>query len=255
MKDNISGFCFSFFQMIKYSRYYFTLFIYFFFITINSQKSKDILISACVKSADGGNAIAFATIASFKNVTLYSANEDGCFNLPFPKGDSIRVAAIGYYPKIVVLDTIDSDKSIIIPLESLSYQLPEVVIRKNPLKVEMHLPTNFGSEVSNLPPNERPDYSGTSPLNPVSFLVKKIGRKKDPGTELMKVREREALIDHRRSIAGREVIKEVSGLEGSKLDEFIIYCNIKLEITYADNYSSAISKIKELLEEFLQKEK
>ncbi|TCO10884.1 peptidase associated/transthyretin-like domain-containing protein [Natronoflexus pectinivorans] len=229
------------------------LFLVFICADLVSQTDTKVIWKGCVKIAEDNTPIPFATLASYKSVTMSAAKADGCFELRLDKDDSLRVAAIGFLPRTISYTNVERDSSgnMIVFLEVQSYYISEVTVRPEQKPIELNLPSDIGSRMSDVPPNERRARA----TGPVSLVYNILGGGNTPSPrELERMRSRDRQFQQMESIAGREAIETISGLEGEQLDRFIIYCNIHLKVSPSDNPASVNGRILNLLERFLEKE-
>lgn len=228
----------------------------------------------CIRSEDNA-IIPKATIASYSKITSFVVNEEGCIKLSLPVEDSIRVVSMGFEAKTVVLNQADTyhTGNIIVKLSHNFYQLKEVNIygyqgildpmifpkfEDDSPKIDLHLPSNFGSQISKLPPNERPDVGNMGVMgaifSPASFIYSKFSKTENSKLSLQEARAEQKHYQFRDQIAGPDIIAMISGFEGKELNDFIVYCNKNLKISNADNIIMAINKI-ELLAKKYKEEK
>ncbi|MCA1744959.1 MAG: hypothetical protein LC643_04500 [Bacteroidales bacterium] len=184
---------------------------------------------------------------------------------------SIRIAALGYEACTVVLNQLprDSTNRLQIQLKQRSFEIKEVTVKGyrgilDPLifpkhiddsnRIDLHLPAHIGSQVTDIPPYERADAGKMGILgalvNPASFIQSKFSRAEKAKLKLPEARQAAREWNHKEAIAGREVIALISGYENEDLDNFVIYCNIHLKISPADNGVSATRKIEALLSRY-----
>lgn len=107
-----------------------------------AQQPDLVLFSGCVFSDDGVSRLPHATIASYSQVKIYTADERGCFRIYLPAKDSVRVTAIGFEPRTYVLSafTHNSAQQHHITLKQHSYMIKEVTIKPSDGIFD---PTNF----------------------------------------------------------------------------------------------------------------
>lgn len=233
-----------------------------------AQQPDLVLFSGCVFSDDGVSRLPHATIASYSQVKIYTADERGCFRIYLPAKDSVRVTAIGFEPRTYVLSafTHNSAQQHHLTLKQHSYMIKEVTIKPSdgifdPLifkkhlddsdGIQLNLPKEIGSRMSKVPLSERPEPPA-SLASPVSLIYRTVSGKKSPTVSFEKARNLNAEWNKREAVAGREVIAQISGLEGTQLDAFIVYCNVHLVITDHDTGVSASQKIEALFEIYKQ---
>src|SRR5690554_1721395 len=217
-------------------------------------------------------AISHATIASYSQISLFIANDEGQFHLSLPKNDSLRITALGYQSQTINLQQAEKDSAgIIIRLIPISYQLKGVTIKGykgifDPLifqkhlpeeePIQLNLPSYIGSRISKLPPNERALMGKPSIgaiLNPASLVYTLFSKRESSIRTLADTKANEIKLNHRDVVASKEIIAAISGFEGQELDDFIIHCNINLIIHPSDTGISASKKIENLLLQFKQK--
>ena len=228
-----------------------------------------------IRSQSDNALIPYATVASYMQVSAFGADDHGYFALMLPYKDSIRVAALGFEPRTIVLSQMEKDSTgtIHIKLKQHSFAIKEVTVKgytgmldplifpkipDDPNAIDLHLPAHFGSRISKLPPNERPDIGNVGLLgairSPAGFIFSRTNRLERAKINLPEVRAQSTLWDHRDAVANPEIIALVSGYEGEELEKFVIYCNIHLKINLSDNGITASRKIKALLEEYEREE-
>jgi hypothetical protein len=236
-----------------------------------AQSDSLVVWKGCISGIGTNAVIPHATIASFKRVALYVSDEKGCFNLELDYNDSIRIAALGYEARTIVLSKQmrDSVNNLSIKLKQFSFNIREVTVKGyrgmlDPLifpkhlddsnQIDLHLPANFGSQITNVPPHERPDAGNMGLLgavfSPASFIHSKFSRAEKAKLRLPQARQEARMWNHREAIAGREVMALISGYEGEELDSFMIYCNIHLKLSAIDNGITATRKLEVLLVQY-----
>lgn len=236
-----------------------------------SQTDSLVIWKGCISGKGSHAEIPHATIASYKQVARYISDEKGCFVLRLDYNDSIRIAALGYEARTIVLNQQqrDSTNGLQITLKQLSFEIKEVTVKGyqgifDPLifpkhiddvnRINLHLPAHIGSQVTDIPPHERPDAGRMgligALINPASFIQSKFSRAEKAKLNLPEAREAARVWNHKEAVAGREVIALISGYEGETLDRFIVYCNIHLKISASDNGVSATRKIEALLRRY-----
>lgn len=140
---------------------------------VSSQSDSLVIWKGCISGPGNHGEIPHATIASYQQVARYISDEKGCFVLRLPFSDSIRIAALGFEARTIVLNQQprDSTNRMQIELRQQSFDIQEVTVKGyqgifDPLifpkhideskRIELHLPAHIGSQVSDIPPHERP---------------------------------------------------------------------------------------------------
>lgn len=240
-----------------------------------AQSDSFVVWVGSIRSQSDNALIPYATVASYMQVSAFGADDHGYFALMLPYNDSIRVAALGFEPRTIVLNQMekDSNGTIQIRLKQHSFAIKEVTVKgytgmldplifpkipDDPNAIELNLPAHFGSKISKLPPNERPDVGNVGLLgaitSPAGFIFSRTNRLEKAKRNLPEVRAQSELWNHRDVVASPEIIAIVSGYEGEALKEFVLYCNIHLKINLSDDAITASRKIKALLEQYEREE-
>jgi hypothetical protein len=249
--------------------------IFLFPLNALSQSDSLVIWRGCISGPDSHGEIPHATIASYKQVARYISDEKGCFVLRLPYNDSIRIAALGFEARTIVLNQQrpDSTNRLQIELKQQSFDIKEVTVKGyqgifDPLifprhlddakKINLHLPAHIGSQVSDIPPHERADAGSMGILgalvSPASFIRSQFSRSEKSKLRLPEAREEARVWNHKEAVAGRQVIALISGYNGEALDRFVIYCNLHLKISASDNGVSATRKIEALLSRYQSEE-
>jgi hypothetical protein len=215
-----------------------------------------------------GAVVPNALIAVFSQVMLYEADDNGFFKIGLQSTDSVRVVALGYQSRTFRVKDIpeNQDGWVLLKLFPVSYTLKGVTVKgykgifdpmffpkkeDDPLQIDLHLPSYFGSKMSKIPANERLLMGKVSPLaavaSPISFGYSLFSKheKSLKNLAIAKVQAKSWELSDR--FADRATIAAISGFEGKALDDFIVYCNIHLKLSAFDNYASADAKIRNLL--------
>ncbi len=214
--------------------------------------------------------IPFANIFNENKRTLFHAQKDGSFSIVADKRDTLVVSAIGYFSELVFLSDTLSIDSLIIKLESRSYEIREAVITI-PKKY-----SQFKQDVLNLklPKTEldklSEDLTETSKqviieaeydrmVNEVfarekgtlfvlgTSIKTRNEKNKKKFKKVLSKEEEQKLIDAK---FNRKMVKSLTKLPDNEITDFIVFCNFKPEfILYASEYE-IIKLIYEKLEEY-----
>jgi hypothetical protein len=257
-------------------KFFFTVLIMHYSLLVQSQQDSLIKVNGIIREESSKALIPHATIASYSRVVMFIANEEGRFTITVPKNDSLKIMALGFDPVTVNLQNsvVDSTGALTVFLKQHSYAIKEVTVNGyngifDPLifqnhlpeeeAMQLHLPDDIGSRMSDTPPNERPLMGNPSILSavvsPLSTAYSLFSQREKSLRHLAKARTQEIKWDHREAVAGRDVIAAVSGYKDEILEAFIIYCNVHLKILPADTGTSATLKIEVLLNEYEKLEK
>lgn len=232
-------------------------------IDSQSQNTSQIWLKAQIVSPLDSLPIPFAQIVSYKNLVAYAADSTGRFNISFPADDSIKIVALGFESSVFKLTNSISNTGDIInfPLEKTNYLIAQVDILNNSIYnkyrnelVEAHtraqeMNLNMPADIKIYKPGELPkrdyplfDNKPTimgSIFNPYNFMKYNFSKKEKIKRKLLTKFYAERNIVK----TNRKMIEMASGLRGSKLEKFIIYCNRYLQLSTVDTEAIAIGKI------------
>lgn len=238
---------------------------------LNGQNKETISWKGVIINETNRESVANAVIAVFSQISLYSADEKGFFSIELQPDDSVKIVAMGFQTAIFYVNKLhpNSEGISILELKQFSYKLKEVTIKGysgilDPLifpkleddspQMELNMPSDIGSKISKLPPNERPLIGKPNPLmllvNPVSFGYSLFSKHEKSLKNLTKARIMAKEWELKDNLASKETIAIISCFKGDELEKFIIYCNQNLKLTPFDNGASAASKISELLNKY-----
>lgn len=238
---------------------------------ISGQVNETITWRGIVVNQSNGEPVPNAVVAVYRQVMMYSADENGVFRIALLPADSVRVAALGFQAATFSVKEVipDSEGWVSLKLHPVSYTLKEVKVKGyrgmlDPMffpkltddvpRIELNLPSYIGSKMSKTSPSEQLLMKNPSPLaalaSPISFGYSLFSKheKSLRNLAIAKVESKSWLLHD--AFASRETIAIFSGFEGDELDAFVIYCNINLKISSFDNGASVAAKIKILLDQF-----
>lgn len=196
-------------------------------------------------------------LASYNEQHLYVADSDGTFRNIFSINDSIKIFGMGFNAKIIkVKDYINSDTLIEVVLSRRTYMIRSVDVAPQ-RELALHLPSDIKLGKKNeTPPAQRNDNFSSkppvlaalkSPLSYVHYYTSKSEKRKRKFREELRIHKKQLKINE---FYNRDIIQEVSGLEGDSLDSFVVYCNINLVIDVNRNPVIVKQWIKELYDEY-----
>jgi len=238
--------------------------------TSHGQVQQHVWLKGKIISREDSVPVPFAQIASFKKVSIYAADSTGLFTIMLPTNDSIKIVALGYASTIFnISDSFsESEEPIHFYLDKISYTIQQVDVthysefsnynenlkamhnkaQEMDLKMPADIKMGKGSEI---PAPIRPIFSRKPPivaafLNPLSYATYYLSNQEKEKRQLVKLFHQDKI----RQLLTPEIIQKVSGLEGEKLQQFMIYCNVNIHLTDKDNHFSVRRKVMELYIKF-----
>lgn len=239
------------------------------------QEKKQVWLKGIIINENDSTPVALAQIASFKKQLAYAADSVGSFTISLPSNDSIKIVALGYEPKIFSIpDSLsDTENPILFPLESTSYMIKQVdintysaynnytdrlkALHAKAQEMDLKMPPDIimgkGSEV---PAPIRPVFRRDPPVavlffNPLSYIHYYSGKSEKEKRKLVQLFHQEKT----RQLLTPEMIQEVSGFKGEKLQDFIVYCNVNIQLTDKDTYHTVKGKLMHLCVGYINQNK
>jgi len=251
--------------------------LFFFFlyvISVHGQTDGYMTFSGKIINAKDSSAVALAHLASYTQVNMYAADSVGHFRIVAPVGDSLKIFAIGYESEVHILPKhLDGcEYEVLIALNPISYFIEEVKVSRykvydkymDKLKAEygkakelnLNLPPDIKlGQKSKYRPSVRPDFENaplalSAAIKPGRYIYYHFSKQEKERRKMMEIYDEEDLRRH----LTKELIAEISALEGEKLEQFIIYCNINVKLTHQDTEMSVRQKVADAFDEFSKTE-
>jgi len=249
-------------------------------ISFSSKGQEEVLWQGKVINGDTGESVPNAVVAVYSKTSLYSTDFDGIIRIRLNKNDSVRVVVLGYSAETFRINALKPDLAgfAVMKIYPVSYFLQEVVVKgyKGILdpnifpkfeddgpKINMNLPKNIGSRMSEEPPSERllSDRVAISYeeelkealmtiSSPVFYVYSKFCNEQKSIKQLKKVKYQQYIEDRLKNFITPEAIANITGYEGAKLQKFIIHCNANLTFHHNDTGVSITAKIEEIFEKY-----
>ena len=225
-----------------------------------------------VINGDTGEPIPNAVIAVYSSTALYSTDIDGFVNIRLHENDSVRVVILGYSAETYRIKSLHSDSNGYVNLKvyPVSYLLKEVTVKgykglldptlfpslkDDEPAINMHLPEDIGSNMSDTPPPEQL-LMGDNPsilaalVSPASFIYSRFSKEQKSIKKLHLAKYEQHNQERLSDYIDSETIALITGYEGEELEKFIVYCNVNLKINHKDNGASITAKIEEIFKKY-----
>ena len=239
------------------------------------QSRQQIWLKGQVMNAADSMPVPFAQIASYKKLLMYAADSIGEFTIMLPLNDSIKILALGFEPVVTSIHNSfsNTETPVLFPMVKISYQIQQIdinaystytkysedlkAVHAKAQEMDLKMPADIimgkGSEI---PAAIRPVFARKPPIiaaffNPLGYATYFLSNQEKEKRQLVKLFHQ----DKNRQLLTPEIIQKVSGLEGEKLQQFMIYCNVNIQLTDKDNHFSIKRKVMELYMNFINHEK
>lgn len=191
-----------------------------------------------------------AIVTNQRTKFTVNANQDGQFEINAVNTDSLEISSLGYSKEIVPIPSDYSNTDImIVYARPIRYLLPNVSVKGNSLKL------NLKVEDIKISPYFRNDIMKEKPAqekafqNQISFLKIPLHGKNQPdrATQVAKNADNQWAVVSK--IYNIELVRELTGLNATEADRFMMYLNSKksFDKTITKEYASYI-----ILEQFKQ---
>lgn len=207
-------------------------------IVYSQKKDSTIHFFGNLYSAESFKPVKYAHIININNNRATVSDTLGNFDISLRPGDSLMITSIGYRQKFYQYT--GEWKNVVfesMPLKERIYEIAEVEVtpwgtyeefKKRFLDLDMEterekLHPLAWDILQERPENTEPIEPGiTSPVSMIYNLLSKEGKERRKYQEIQKREDREKKI---RSKFNREIVGNLTGLEGKKLDRFMEFCN------------------------------
>jgi hypothetical protein len=241
------------------------------FISVKGQEDNTILWKGRIINGDTGEPIPNAVIAVYSKTALYSSDIDGLVNLRLHENDSVRVVVLGYSAETYRIKSLqpETDGYVNLRVYPVTYYLKEVIVRgykglldpaffpklqDDEPAINMHLPGDIGSKMSDIPPYERllmekPTINDII-WHPVSFVFTRFSGDQKTIKQLHNAKSQAQNEERLNEFINPEAIALITGYEGEELEKFIIYCNANLKLHPKDTGASITAQIEAIFEKY-----
>ncbi|MFW6202860.1 MAG: carboxypeptidase-like regulatory domain-containing protein, partial [Marinilabilia sp.] len=212
--------------------------------------NKTAVISGILLDQKTEEPLKYAQIVSYKEGVSHSIDNKGHFFFYLGRNDSVKIVSMGYEPVVMTTrDFLATKGPDSIFMKPTNYELNEVTVRARDQSVHLNLPDNIGKDVD---PEAEPDRSIPVPSigmisSPVtlaySAFSRKAGNQRRAKKQMQKQKER-ALWEN---ILHSGLLETWVELEEKELEDFIVFCNKRIQVSKEDTYLSIEKKVKNLL--------
>ncbi|MGM0530608.1 MAG: hypothetical protein ACQER7_04595 [Bacteroidota bacterium] len=234
-------------------------------LAYSQKKDSTIHFFGNLYDADSFKPVKNAHIININNNKATISDTLGNFDIRIKPGDSLKISSIGYREKFyqytgVWLNIVFES----IPLKERIYEISEVEItpwgtyedfkerflnldRKTPRENLHPLAWNILKE---RPEDDEPAEPGiASPVSMIYDLFSQEGKERRKYQEIKKKEEKEKRI---RSKFNREIVGNLTGLEGEKLDRFMEFCNFTDEYILNTKEYFILERVKVKYKQFMK---
>lgn len=212
-------------------------------------------VSARVIEKGSGEGVPYANVINqrIRGGTMTDAN--GFFSLQADPSDTLTFKSLGFTDRKVPVSEILSQNhdSATVVITPVRYLLEQVDVQGNAPKVNLQgIPQG---KTSDIPIELRSDYSKkpgvlTAIFQPTSFLYYKLSKsEKEKRATLVAMRsDREwALFS---MVYNKDVLQRITGLTGSALDDFMVYCNAHNNLHFSASTYEVQVRVEEVFEQY-----
>ncbi len=208
------------------------------------ETEDDVWVQLFVYDADEHRVMENVQVISFRSMLVYLTDSIGSVHGFFQSGDSLKVSGMGFQPVVVKVDAFkgkENGKMVFLSRQTYMLRAVDITADKD---FDLHMPgdINMGDDKEDdTPISLRSSYGKKKPaiykaaINPVGFahyyLSKEERQKRKNIKELQEEEKRQKI----RKIFNRDIVAFVTGYKDKELDDFMLYCNMHLEVTENSN--------------------
>ena len=215
-----------------------------------------IKISGKLVDSESGDVVPYAHIINQRVHGGTISDNDGVFSLQADPSDTLTVNAMGFQIiKIIVADYLKENKQIVVyKMNPIRYLVGEVKVTGKNQKLNLYgVPQGNESKV---PIELRSDDFSSKPhwtsaiFSPLSFLHYKLSKGEKNKRKAMAAVITEQEWDKFKLVYNRDIVHSITGLEGDTLDDFMVYCNVHMNLYYSATTLEVDQRVRELFKQY-----
>jgi hypothetical protein len=213
-------------------------------------------VSGKLIDTETGDIVPYAHIVNQRVHGGTISDQDGVFSVQADPADTLTVNAMGFKTmKIIVADYLKKNKKIVIyKMAPIRYLVGEVKVTGKNQKLNLYgVPQGNESKV---PVELRSDDFNKKPhwtsaiFQPLSFLHYKLNKHEKSKRKAMAAIITESQWDKFKLVYNKDILHRITGLEGDTLDDFMIYCNIHMNLYYSATSLEVDQRVRELFKQY-----
>jgi hypothetical protein len=223
--------------------------------TFQAKAQEKVIVKGYMIDESTFEAVPLANILISNTQTRYISNRSGMFHINITTSDTIYITGIGYGQKKFIGSEIipqNHDDTIRIYLRPTVYKLKEVMVTNNHKRDSI---ARLAAEYLKTDPLQnnydriinRPKGGFMSPLTAMYEAWSKNGLEMQKFEDFLHYAEMQKEVDKRYN---RKVIKQISGLDETDLDDFILFCKIDRQFILSSPDYDLYLAIKECADNF-----
>ena len=232
-----------------------------FCLHLSAQNNEKISVNGFTLNTEHLEIVQLASITNIKSNEHWISNRNGCFKISVRQNDTIKITAIGYQTLFIPIKNIllqNIHDSIIILLKPIAYQLKDVnIISSNFIrdsiarvvaKLLLHDSLLNNYDRIYFRPKGRILYNPYYPAiiyeGPITDLYNKFskeGKENISFETFVKYCSMQQKVDKKYN---RELVKKITNIDDSNVNEFILFCNLSRSYIYSANEYDLYEAIK-----------
>lgn len=235
--------------------------------SLYAQQPKPLWIEGQIVSAHDSAAIAFAHVYNKNSQKGVASNVDGKYRIMAKAGDSLEFRMIGYKDTTLSFSQAKA-MNYIIPLSERTYRLRQVDVRANRFK-EPFAPAEPSKDpyvgYRSVKPSGRgaqeqkigagPVEGGVAVTGALTALANKFNKKEQQRERIRQLKEQDQLNKYYKALFeywfDKEIVAEITGLQGSELNKFIRFCKPSLHFLEEATEYEVITAIQKYHRQYL----
>jgi hypothetical protein len=213
-------------------------------------------VSGKLLDSETGDIIPYAHIVNQRVHGGTISDKNGVFSVQADPSDTLTVNAMGFKTmKIIVADYLKKNKPVVVfKMNPIRYLVGEVEVKGKNQKLNLYgVPQGNKSkvpvELRSDDFNQKPHWTSAI-FQPLSFLHYKLSKHEKSKRKALAAIITEEHWDKFKLVYNRDIVHKITGLEGDTLDDFMIYCNVHMNLYYSATSLEVDHRVRELFKEF-----
>ncbi|GET20220.1 carboxypeptidase-like protein [Prolixibacter denitrificans] len=213
-------------------------------------------VSGKLVDSESGDIVPYAHIINQRVHGGTISDKNGIFSLQADPSDTLTVNAMGFKTmKIIVADYLKKNKQLVVyKMNPIRYLVGEVEVTGKNQKLDLYgVPQGNKSkvpiELRSDDFNKKPHWTSAI-FSPLSFLHYKLNKREKNKRKAMAAIITEQQWDKFKLVYNRDIVHNITGLEGDTLDDFMVYCNVNMNLYYSATSLEVDQRVRELFKQF-----
>ncbi len=207
------------------------------------EENGEVWVQLYVFDADEHRVMENVQVISYQNMLVYLTDSLGSVRGNFNENDSLKISGMGFQPitvKVASFKDKENGRMVFLSRQTIMLRAVDIQAERD---VNLHMPDdiNMNNDEDNTPVSLRgTDYSKKpsvlrAAVNPVGFAHYYLSKTERQKRKSMQQLAEDAKQQKINKIFNRDIVASVTGYKDDELDDFMLYCNLHLEVNENSN--------------------